>query len=350
MEIPDIVKTVKYIEIAEELKQEIISGKYKAGDKLYSRSQLAAKYHIGEVTAVRVQNYLAQGGFVRKVPGGGIFVNYASDSLAMRLERNHWPKVRKIVEFRLNSSVRSESFPKRFYAEIEKQIRDRNIPYQLRLFTSSEVSENALNLFQNEADAGYLILFQGAMTTFYTGTLLLNPNIHNVVLDTIIPGANCVLTDSFDGMRQLVDCAVERGCKSFVFAKNFEKSLGDLYNEERTDAALYHCRRHGYGCLVLDSGSYDELVEHLASVREKTAVMFPQDEPACRLKKLLDKSHLKKLLITGFDNFSEFEKMEPDIPTIAIDYKKIVETALDILCGEHNFRKRIIRVPGRLVC
>lgn len=343
-------RVVKYIEIAEELKQEIISGKYKPGDKLYSRSQLAAKYRIGAITAVRVQNYLAQGGFIRKVPGGGIYVNYASDSLMMRLECGHRAKIRKIIELRFNSSREADNFPTRFYSEIENQIRKRNLPYQQRVFTASEVSENALNLIQPEPDAGYLVLFLGGLTSFYAGSLLLNPNIHSVLLDMIIPGSNCVLTDSFDGMRQIVDHAVGQGCREFIFAKNFQKSLGDLYNDERADAALYHCRRHGFECRIADSGSYNELVTLVSSGKEKAAVMFPQDEPALRLKRLLGKSRPKDLLITGFDNFAEFEKQTAEIPTIALDYGKMVENAFDILCGEPVFRKRVIRVPGRLIC
>jgi DNA-binding LacI/PurR family transcriptional regulator len=341
-------RKIKYVEIAEDLMEDIRLGKFRAGEKLYSRSQLVEKYKIGAITAVRVQNYLANSNYVRKVHGGGIFVNYDKDSLPMKLEQRTYPKIKKIIELRL-SAYTKDSFPNAFFGTIKKIVSEKKMPYQLHSYTPSEVSANSFNLLPIDYDAGYLVVGVGPMSMIYSISALINPRVHNVLIDSIIPGANCVLTDSFDGMGKLVDYAVESGCKRFIFAKNFAPHLGDIYNEERCYAALYHCRRHGYDCIVVDSGSYDELISAIKTDSVKTAVMFPQDEPACRLKTLIHGAKNIHILITGFDDFTGFETSVSPPTTVRIDQERIVQASIEILCGEHTYRKKIVRIPGHLI-
>ena len=342
------IKKIKYIEIAEELMEEIRSGKFKAGDKLYSRSQLAAKYNIGAITAVRVQDYLADRSYVRKVHGGGIYVNYDKDSLSMKVERQEYPKIRKIIELRMGYS-RRVNFSLPFFHAIDQIVAERKLSYQLHQYSVSEISEASFNTLDLDPDAGYLILGTGPLSMMYSAAALINPNVHNVLMDGIIPGCNCVLTDSFDGIGKIVDYAVESGVRNFVFAKNYARQLGDLYNEERTYAAQYHTRRRGFDCTVVESGSYDGLMELVKSSGEKTAFLFPQDEPACRFGHLLTTEQRKNILLAGFDDFPGFETALPRLVTIRPDQEKIVRTAIDILCGEHTYRKRIVRIPGTLI-
>ena len=341
------MRKVKYIEIAEELMKEIRSGKFRAGEKLYSRSQLAEKYNIGAITAVRVQDYLAARSYVRKVHGGGIYVNYAPDSLAMKMERHEFPEIRKIIELRFGR-LSMDSFSKRFFQAIDRNVRERKLSYHLHTYGLSEISETSLNNLDIDPEAGYLILFEGPLSMMYSIAALINPNVHNVLIDNIIPGSNCVLTDSFDGMGKVVDYAVESGCRRFVFAKNYAHHLGDLYNEERAWAAQYHLRRHGFECIILDTGSYNDLLRLLCPDR-KTAFLFPQDEPAIRFRCLLSEKQRKNVLITGFDDFSLVEKPFPGLVTIRPDTETIVRKAFDILCGPHTYRKQIVRIPGELV-
>ena len=43
----------KYLQIENELKQEIISGKFKYGDKFYSEAQLKDKFNVSSITVIR---------------------------------------------------------------------------------------------------------------------------------------------------------------------------------------------------------------------------------------------------------------------------------------------------------
>ena len=46
----------KYLQIENELKKEIISGKFKYGDKFYSEAQLKDKFNVSSITVIRSNN------------------------------------------------------------------------------------------------------------------------------------------------------------------------------------------------------------------------------------------------------------------------------------------------------
>ncbi len=344
----DSSKNIRYIQVAEELRLEIISGKFQPGDKFYSRSQLAARCGISEPTAVRVQNMLAKYGYIRKVVGGGCYVNFMTTPLASALETQQAGKISRIVEYRFGPGAAYE-FPKRFYRALDSVFEKDPFPYTLKIYTPSEVSGNTLSACEIEPDTGYLVVSQGAITMLYCGHLLFNPTVHSVLVDSVVPGSDCVITDSFDGMEKIVDYVFSQGCRRVIFAKNFVKSLGDYYNEERAYGAVYHCRRHGKECTVVDSGSFDDLLNLIRSSKEKTAVIFPQDTEAVRLQQILEPNELKRLVVTGFDDCVEFGRPSGSLTTIAVDHEKIMETAVSLLREGSARRKRIVRVPGKLI-
>ena len=82
----------KYQYIKDDLKQQIISGKFENGDKFYTEAELIKIYDVSSITVVRALNDLAADGYIVRQQGKGTFVSRA---------RKH-----KLVEF---SDV--ETFP-----------------------------------------------------------------------------------------------------------------------------------------------------------------------------------------------------------------------------------------------
>ena len=82
----------KYQQIKDELKQQIISGKFENGDKFYTEAELIQLFNVSSITVVRALNELANDGYIIRQQGKGTFVSRA---------RKH-----KLVEF---SDV--ETFP-----------------------------------------------------------------------------------------------------------------------------------------------------------------------------------------------------------------------------------------------
>ncbi|MBN2545023.1 MAG: GntR family transcriptional regulator [Spirochaetes bacterium] len=69
-------KNRKYLEIAEQLKNDIISGKYKIGNNIPSIRKLAQKYNINQLTMSKVTAYLSSLGFLNIIQGSGCKVVY----------------------------------------------------------------------------------------------------------------------------------------------------------------------------------------------------------------------------------------------------------------------------------
>lgn len=339
-------KPTKYMTVANEIIAEIVAGKYKAGDKLYSRSAIMKKFSVGEVTAVRVQNYLEAGGLVRKAARSGMYVCYDSDSFSVKLERANSEPPERLIEFRNRSH--HDKFYEPLYRELERCAERHGFPYKTVTFSEHEVSEYAVNCLADDPEAGYICYSAGSPSLLFSSMILLNGNVKSVLIDGIMPQTDCMLIDSFTGMKQLIDHVYSQGCKKVIFAKNFCRSLGGIHNEERELASRLHCHYLGIPFQTIDSGNYDELLEVVQCVKERTAVLFPQDDAAYTLKRLLGKAR-PDILITGFDDYCSTEKNDHTIPSIRWDHKAMAEAVFDLMQEGCTRIRKIKRIPGILV-
>lgn len=341
------MQKAKYIQVAEALAAQIKRGDFMPGERIFSRSELAVRYEIGAITAVRVQNCLADQGLVSKVRGNGIFVNYVKDSNTAAVKENEKAQaVKRIIEFRY---THTENFPLGFAKGIEEAVAKAGIEHHIEIYNRKNISLQNINAFIIDPEAGYLVHGGGAQSLINAAIVLLNPFIHSVLLDTIIPGSNCVLTDCFDGVRQLVEFAASRKCRKVIFAENFSTHPEDLYNAERRDAAIYFSHGHSLSCEVIDNGSHKDIFEALKRDNRKTAVLFPQDDPALRFKKLLRQYKTLSPLVLGFDDSAEYEDGLEKLTTIHVDKETMGRTAVEILAEPPSPRKKIIRIPGKLM-
>lgn len=67
----------KYLEIKNELKQQIVTGKFHNGDRFYSESEIINKYNVSSITAIRALKELVQEGYIVRYQGIGTFVSRA---------------------------------------------------------------------------------------------------------------------------------------------------------------------------------------------------------------------------------------------------------------------------------
>lgn len=77
---PDSMKPI-YIQIAEWLEGEILAGRLKADERIYSQYQLAEMFNINPATAAKGLNILADGNVVYKKRGLGMFVSASAPEL-----------------------------------------------------------------------------------------------------------------------------------------------------------------------------------------------------------------------------------------------------------------------------
>lgn len=69
-------KSIKYIQISDEIKNKILSGILKPNEMLSSENQLAAEYNVSRVTIRKALMRLIDEGYLFSVPGKGTFVDY----------------------------------------------------------------------------------------------------------------------------------------------------------------------------------------------------------------------------------------------------------------------------------
>ena len=71
------MKKHKYQVIQESLRDEIISDKFKSGDRFYTESELSKKFNASSITVIRALNELAKDGYLVRIQGKGTFVSRA---------------------------------------------------------------------------------------------------------------------------------------------------------------------------------------------------------------------------------------------------------------------------------
>ena len=78
----------KYLQIENELKKEIISGKFKYGDKFYSEAQLKEKFNVSSITVIRSVKDLVKAGYLVRHQGKGTFISRSRKDKLVRLSDN----------------------------------------------------------------------------------------------------------------------------------------------------------------------------------------------------------------------------------------------------------------------
>jgi GntR family transcriptional regulator len=79
---PDNMKPI-YVQIAEWLEGEILSGNIRENERIYSQYQLAELFNINPATAAKGLNILAENGIVYKKRGLGMFVEPQARSVIL---------------------------------------------------------------------------------------------------------------------------------------------------------------------------------------------------------------------------------------------------------------------------
>lgn len=77
-----------YIQISEWLENEIIGGRFKSDEKVYSQYQLADMFNINPATAAKGLNILADAQILYKKRGLGMFVNHGAKEKIIAKRKN----------------------------------------------------------------------------------------------------------------------------------------------------------------------------------------------------------------------------------------------------------------------
>ena len=206
-------RTARYEQIAEIICQEIRNGKFKVGERLYSRNEIVQKFQVSPVTATRVQNVLSKAGVIRKVRGGGIYTLPRKYSrLESKLDQKKSWTLKKIVYLKVVFSKEKKTpYYVSYINALKNAAGKAGIEYCEYPISSSEISEDRHSYFELEENTGYIVVNNGTISTFYGAAALLDTSVRSVYVDGVITGSDSILADSFDAMRQMVDELIRQG-------------------------------------------------------------------------------------------------------------------------------------------
>jgi DNA-binding LacI/PurR family transcriptional regulator len=335
-----------YGTIAEKIIEQIKNGYFQPGDRVYSKSEICEKFEVSPQTATRVQAELINSGYVRNVRGSGLFANHLKGYSSARQIKD--ARLERVVFFVSSGSLYLE----KFLNGVKKRASELNLDLRVEYINQGQVSQKVFSAYPARPGEGYIAVSTGESMYFALGALLLSSSVNTVLIDYIIPGSHCVLTDNFDGMRQLVEHVVSQGCKRLLFAPNIESALGPLNANEREIGFLTETKRLGVKGEILQSTGFNELIKRVTNAEAPDAILFPQDDPAWKCKKILAGLKLKNSpLVTGFDDFSLTGENLEGLTTLRVDSEAISAAAVNLLAAGHESagRKQIIRRAGKLI-
>ena len=70
-----------YLQVEADIKNRILSKQYMPGDKLPTENELSDQYNVSKITIRKAIQNLSDEGYVNKVQGKGIFINFKKDKL-----------------------------------------------------------------------------------------------------------------------------------------------------------------------------------------------------------------------------------------------------------------------------
>ena len=112
-----------YQQIAEQLKSDILAGKFKQGDYLPSIRGLAKELKISVITTMKAYELLEEEGLVTAVQGKGFYVN-AQDS--QMLKEQHMRKVEDALTEAIQAAEIAQMSDKELIGTLETLIRMKN--------------------------------------------------------------------------------------------------------------------------------------------------------------------------------------------------------------------------------
>lgn len=348
-----------YEKIGAELKEQIVNGQIKPGDKTPSVNDIRKKYDVSHVTALRVFKELAQENIVDSIKGKGYFVK----SIVPRMTRRDLKRVVACVIRPPRKATLHDNYFNDVNHAIQKRCasEDFDVIYprcNIRL-KEYHPDEKALD------DVRAKILdMENAVDGFLLDERVDDKTINKLKDHTDKPlvlvgrtssaGIDAVSPDNVNGARKAAELALKMNYGNFIICRNlaFKENL-----DERVDAFVKllkisgtppnHIHEIGY-----DIGPYEETLarikEELAGNR-KNLVFSPSDSFARWLTDAfgdIGASFGEDIGIMGFGGMGYSTLRNPHVFTMDVHPELIGEKAVDLLIG--RIKGTAIQKPSNL--
>ncbi len=302
----------KYREIAETLRQEVVTRQWEPGERLPGEHELAERFDVAYMTVRQAVGHLVEAGVLRKVRGKGTFVCTPEDALPMPATRRPLALVFPANRLRVDPYY----FPE-LLDGFQQRMERHGVRFSLHNYDQAEapgvlpagsavacllIEEAHLHLAERLRDAGHHVL----AVNHYRGR-------------RSIP---CVRINDADGVAQAVAYLVSLGHERIGFLRG---DAGNLDASDRRRGFRSAARRHKLraatesGDGFMEAAGYAAAQELLGATKPPTALVCASDLAAVGAMKAArerGRSIPRDVSIVGFGDFSVADFIVPSLTTI----------------------------------
>ncbi len=355
-----------YQQILNEIRTRIASGEWPIDTQLPTEAELEVMLQVSRVTIRQALSAAVEEGLIFRTPGKGTFVSSRENSATMT-------KTDGFIGYIVPHL--SSSFNVQILLGVESILRDRG--YHL-IFCNSEGDlsiENQLlqNLEKNNM-AGYIVQPVYSQADDRILSYVVSKGTRVVFIDRNIPGirADTVMSDHFEGGRQVVRHLIDQGYKNIVYLarepiqlhsiaerlRGYQSAMTDFSLKPRAPFIVGGPIELGYlqdqnSSTLHEKLEIEKIISFLKGTERPEAIVAMNDLVAMLVLEAAEQIHLHipdDLAVVGFDNLDCANTM--DLTTVAQRPFEIGSEAARLLLqhiGEDSEGIRQVLLPTQLI-
>lgn len=345
-----------YIQIKDEIKHLINTGKLKEGDKIPSVNDITQKYDVSPITAVRVFKELSRENYARHEKGKGYFVT-------LRREKNSPRKLHGVIGCIIRPYRPTTAYDNYFNeinAGIQKECMKRNFD---TLYPGFCFDLNNHNLSPQTVTKFEQVILQVAERV---DGLILDERIPDSLLEKIVvklkiphvlifrqsnvPKIKSLVPAFNDGAKKAIEIAVKNGYKNFILCNHFllHPTINSAMNTVRNrlyelgNKDLQLCSVLIENCFAKDFDMMGKIIsayDELKSNKRKTLIFCVTDGIARYICDEMEKKEIRfgtGLGLLGLGGFNHATMKNPEIATVDTKPFEFGQLAAEYIFKEIN--------------
>lgn len=296
-----------YQHVIEDIRRRVFSRRLKPGDQLPALTEMCRLYGVSAITARRAVQELKAAGLVNTFNGKGIFIKGAPqfESAARAPQQQPPARLSRITVVWAGGRLVNapDCFLYRVWEGISFAAHECGLPLSTEIIPVNLPSVPHVP-FAPEPEQGVIVL--GPMMSPFVFSILDQPDLASVLVDSTCIGACCVLTDNFSGVRQALTHLKELGHRHVAFSGNFSWGWNSANENERHDAFVRLTREMGMQGEAASDQGHDALCARLKAPGAPTAVLFSREECALDFLRVARRRRLRvpgDVSVVGFDGY-----------------------------------------------
>lgn len=322
-----------YQYIVDNIRQRHAAGEFAPGDQMYSVDQTCRHFNVSATTAVRAIEELKRLGLITSIKGKG---TYFSGPPRVRMERDEPTAIERVAIVSSHPGFFRAGFQGDICRGVERAATEAGLPLTTHHVPTDDASGvERLHFTPTPSEA---LVIYGAELSLSMYSLLAEQNLRTVVADGLVNMAHCVVTDNYDGMRQLLKHLLDLGHRRILLGARHPRSPNTTNENERISAFRYFAEDHNLKTHVLAADDHDAIFQHLSTPTAATAILFTQDAPALDFIEAANRRGVNvpnDVSVTGFDGFATGNRNIEKLTTLAVDSESIGRAAVQLLLSDN---------------